>query len=152
MIKPRLVYLTGSRRIKPSTAIVRGWAAAATSLALAVSGCAGDDGERKRAEAAEWCDVTLRHDQGWDDRDGSRAFTVVMSLDGATEWIEVAPEDIRSATERAARILQQASHQQNPRNLVEARKEIGAYAAEYCPTPARCIADVEGNPTLPCIN
>lgn len=124
---------------------------AVAAMGLTLSACSGDDGE-KRTEAAEWCKVTLQHDQAWDDRDGTRAYTVQMSLDGATEWIDVAPEEIRPATERAGRILQQATYQQNARDLAEARREIGAYAAEYCPTPARCIADVGGNPTLPCID
>lgn len=124
-----------------------------TVLGFALAACAGDDDERKRAEAAEWCEITSTIDGVFDETDGSSGPGAShIPVDQAAEWVDVAPKDIRSATERAARILRElATDPQHP-DLAGAREEIGAYAADYCPTPARCIADVEGNPKFPCIH
>jgi hypothetical protein len=116
------------------------------------AGCTGgDDGERKRAQAAAWCQVTARVDRAFDDTKGQLAWTLPITYDVAEEWVETAPQEIRSSTERAARILREALTDPPDPDLAGARKEIGAFAAEYCPSPARCLADVEGNPRLPCI-
>jgi hypothetical protein len=122
-------------------------------VGLATAGCAGgDDGERKRAEAAAWCKVTAEVDRAFDDTKGELVWTLPITYDVAEEWLETAPEEIRSSTEQAARILREALTDPAHRDLVAARKEIGEYASEYCDAPARCLADVEGNPRLPCIH
>jgi hypothetical protein len=126
---------------------------AAAVLGLTLAACTGDDdGERKRAEAAAWCEVTSRVDGYFDETDGTRGLSGVITYDEAADWADAAPKDIRASTERAARILRQPAHQPRPPELADAREEIGAYAAEYCASPARCLADVEGNPRLPCIH
>jgi hypothetical protein len=119
-------------------------------LALASAACMGDDEERKRAEAAEWCDVTLRLDDYLNGTDGTRTYTDQITYDQADEWIESAPEDIRGPTRQAALILRSLAIKPRPPALAEARKAIGFYAAEHCRAPARCLADVDGNPHLPC--
>lgn len=122
-----------------------------TVLALTLTACMGDDGDQKRAEAAKWCEVTLRLDGYLDDTDEFRAYGDQIDYDQASDWVDSAPASVRDATQRAASILRTNATGPRPPDLAEARKEIGAYAAEYCSAPARCIADVEGNPRLPCI-
>lgn len=95
-------------------------------LGLGVAACTGgDDGERKRAEAAEWCHVTARVDSrpDWD----------VIDFDLAAEWMESAPDDIRSATQHAARIRRELTKDPKPAALVEAEREITAYKKDNCP-------------------
>ena len=60
-------------------------------LLLASSACSGDDGDQKRAEAAEWCEVTSQLDQYFDDRNGMRALSGQIEWDRAAEWVDVAP-------------------------------------------------------------
>jgi hypothetical protein len=122
-------------------------------VGFSVAACAGDDdGERKRAEVAAWCEVTMRVNRAFDDTQGQLEWTLPITFDVAEEWVETAPEEINSSTERAALILRKALTDPPHPDLAGARKEIGAYAAEYCPAPAECIADVEGNPRFPCIH
>lgn len=122
-------------------------------VSLLAAGCmGGDDGDRRRVEAAEWCDVTATIESLVDDRDGMRAQASQIEFDRAAEWVDVAPADIRVSTERAARILREASFRPRPAELMQARTEIAEYAAEYCPAPVDCIADVERNPRFPCIH
>jgi hypothetical protein len=136
-----------------SDAVKRLGAIAAIAVGFSVAGCAGDDdGERKRAEAAAWCQVTARVDRAFDDTEGEVVWTLPITYDVAEEWVETAPEEIRASTEQAARILREALTDPPHPDLAGARKEIGAYAAEYCAAPARCLGDVEGNPRLPCIH
>lgn len=125
----------------------------ATVLGLTLAACTGDDdGERKRAEAAEWCEVTSHIDAVFNDTDGMRGMADRMPFDQAAEWVDVAPMEIRPSTERAARILRELPTDPPHPELAGARKEIGAYVAEHCPAPAPCISDVERNPRFPCIH
>jgi hypothetical protein len=126
---------------------------AAMAVSLVVVGCmGGDEGDRKRAEAAEWCDTTAAIEGVLDDRDGMRAQASQIDFDQAAEWVDVAPADIRGSTERAARILREASFRPRSTELADSRREIAEYTAEYCPAPVDCIADVERNPRFPCIH
>lgn len=124
-----------------------------TAVAFGLTALMGDDADQKRGEAAEWCEVTLRLDDYFDDTDGMRAISAQIAYDTAAEWIDVAPSDIRESTERAARIMRDYSLLPRvPIELAHARKDIAAYAAEYCEAPAPCIEDVDGNSRLPCIH
>jgi hypothetical protein len=120
---------------------------------LWIAGCAGgDDGEQKRAEAAAWCRVTGEVDRAFDDTQGQLAFTLPITYDVAEEWVEAAPKDIRVMTEQAARILREPLTDPANPDLQIARRDIGKFADDYCPVPARCLEDVEGNPRLPCVH
>jgi hypothetical protein len=122
-------------------------------VACWIAGCTGgDDGERKRAEAAAWCRVTAEVDRAFDDTQGQLAWTLPITYDVAEEWVESAPDEIRVMTERAARVLREPLTDPANGNLQAARKEIGAFADDHCAVRARCLEDVDGNPRLPCIH
>jgi hypothetical protein len=124
-----------------------------TGLVVALTGCSGDDGDRRRAEAAAWCKATLQLEAYFDDRDGMRAVSAQISVTAGADWVDAAPPDIRDATERAASIMSRYNLlPEPPADLGDARKEIAEYAADHCDEPVDCIADVERNLRLPCIN
>jgi hypothetical protein len=74
-----------------------------------------------------------------------------ISYTTASEWADKAPSEIRDATDRFATIQKRFDITYRlPDDYREVRAQIAEYAEDHCPEPLTCIADVEGNPRLPC--
>jgi hypothetical protein len=132
---------------RPNPAVVL----TALAVAVAATACMGEDESgRKRAEAAEWCRMTIYLDDAADARDGGYA-SVQITYDRADEWIESAPAEIRDATRRAAKIVRELQTDPPDPGLAPAREAIGDYAADYCSEPLDCFGDVGRYPVLPCL-
>lgn len=120
-------------------------------MLLVLAACSGDDSDRKRTEAAEWCKQALYLDGYFDNGDGRTTPSAQINYTTAAEWVDKAPSDIRDATERFATFQKQADVKpEQPDDYADVREQIAQYAEDHCPEPLTCIADVDGNLRLPC--
>jgi hypothetical protein len=121
-------------------------------ILLVATACTGSDSDRRRTEAAEWCEQALYLDSFFDNGDGQVTPSAQITVTTASDWVEKAPSDIRDATERFATIHTRIDlTPQLPGDYGDVRRQISEYAQDYCPEPLDCIADVDGTPRLPCV-
>ena len=97
----------------------------ACALAVAVlTGCGG--GEEESAPAA-WCITTARIVHVLDQH------STTLTGDELGEWEDTSPDEVRSDVANAAAVLRRYPVDAHAPALVQARKEIEAYADVRCP-------------------
>jgi hypothetical protein len=95
--------------------------------ALAFAACGGGT----EAAPTEWCVTTTRLMYVLDQH------STTAEQETLNDWRELAPDDVRGATEKAVSVLGRYPVDANNADLVAARREIEEYADGHCPEETR---------------
>ena len=97
--------------------------AAALTLVIALAGCGGDS---EKAAPVAWCNNTGQLLYLLDQH------STTVDAEALRGWEETAPEDARSAAAQMGAALSRYPVDAHASDLVDARKEIEAFAEESC--------------------